>query len=508
MTKNILKKMVKGTACMALALAVSISGVPVSGIIGEKTSAVSVAKAATVTDRLPIVTYTRYNSNLRTYTDSSLRTKTGYICSYDKCTILNVYSNGAVRVRYPVKNGTRVAYAAMSGFFINTDFSSATTKLGVGKTAYRKSSGDATIGSVYADDQVTIIGVENGRTELIYPTSSGYKLGWVSGTYSISNDNGGGTGEITAEQAKAVMFNAKYYADTNADVKAAVGYDEVSLYNHYMAYGIKEGRSASPIFDPVFYLENNADLKNAYGNDYERAYNHWIKYGCNEGRSSSRYYNGSYYKNKYADLSGMSYYDLAKHYLKYGISEKRWANSNGYIPGSFEEASNDSNDSVASKMVSYELSQLGIGDTKGNNNVKYNTWYWGRTINGSGYAWCMTFQAYCCNQVTGSNDAIPKTASCTSAVRKFKNWGRFQYSNYYGGNYTPKAGDLVFYTSDKGQTSCHVGMIIASPDNGYLQTVEGNIKCSDGNWKVVKFTKNAKRTVSNSYVLGYATPNY
>ena len=183
-------------------------------------------------------------------------------------------------------------------------------------------------------------------------------------------------------------------------------------------------------------------------------------------------------------------------------------------PPASEPAGNEStpsgsnSESIAANMVDYELSQLGVGDRRGNNNVEYNTWYYNRVINGSGYPWCMAFQAYCCYKVTGSNDAIPKTASCTAAVNEFKQRGQFQYSKYYGGNYTPKAGDLVFYTSDRGRNSCHVGMIIGAPVNGYLQTIEGNIKCSDGNWKVVKFTRNSKRKVNNSYVWGYATPGY
>lgn len=371
MKTHIFRIIVRSAACMALAVAVVLTGIQIPDVAVQSREVSMVAKAATAIGRVPLVTYTRYaSSNLNTYTTSALTKKTGYICSYDKCTILKVYSNRAVQVRYPVKNGTRVAYASMSGFFLNDSFSTATIKLGVGKTAYRKSTGNATIGSVYANDQVTIIGTENGRTELIYPTLYGYKLGWVSGTYSVS-DNNENSGTITSTQISSAV-----------------------------------------------------------------------------------------------------------------------------------------NRSIASKMVSYELSQLGMGDMKGNNNVKYNTWYWGKVINGSGYAWCMAFQAYCCNQVTGSNAAIPKTASCTSAVNIFKTRGQFQYSRYYGGNYTPKAGDLVFYTSNGGKSSCHVGMISSSPVNGYLQTVEGNIQCSDGNWKVVKFTNNPKRTVSNAYVWGYATPDY
>lgn len=102
---------------------------------------------------------------------------------------------------------------------------------------------------------------------------------------------------------------------------------------------------------------------------------------------------------------------------------------------------------------------------------------------------------YCANQVGVLGSAVPKTASCAVAVNWYKNKGQFQYGKRYGGSYTPKAGDLVFYYS--GGSFSHVGMITAPPVNGYLQTVEGNIQCSDGNWKVVKFTKNAKRKVDN-----------
>ena len=147
---------------------------------------------------------------------------------------------------------------------------------------------------------------------------------------------------ITAEQAKSVMFNAVYYANLYPDLKKAFGYDSGKLYEHYYWYGIQEGRSASPIFDPKYYLENNADLKRAFGVDYKAAYQHWIDYGCSEGRASSKYSSGKYYKEKYRDLQNAyfnggsnanNYYKLALHYLNYGISEKRQANVHGLVPG-------------------------------------------------------------------------------------------------------------------------------------------------------------------------------
>ncbi len=45
-------------------------------------------------------------------------------------------------------------------------------------------------------------------------------------------------------------------------------------------------------------------------------------------------------------------------------------------------------------------------------------------MNGSGYAWCMAFQAYSANQFGMLNTAIPKTASCTQAVNWYKNRGQ------------------------------------------------------------------------------------
>jgi hypothetical protein len=156
----------------------------------------------------------------------------------------------------------------------------------------------------------------------------------------------------------------------------------------------------------------------------------------------------------------------------------------------------------ADQLVTYALSQVGVGDSKGNNNVVYNTWYYGRSINGSGYAWCAAFVSYCANQAGLLNTYIPKHSSCNNGVTWFRNKSQFYKSQYYGGSYTPKKGDIVYYTSN-GSSSCHVGIITGSPVNGYLQVVEGNVYCSGGDYKVVSFTKNAKRRVDSSYVLGY-----
>ena len=83
---------------------------------------------------------------------------------------------------------------------------------------------------------------------------------------------------------KSVVFDATYYSNKYSDLKAAFGTDATKLYNHFLNYGIKEGRQASPMFSVDYYLKNNADLKAAFGSNRESAFNHFLKYGVNEPR--------------------------------------------------------------------------------------------------------------------------------------------------------------------------------------------------------------------------------
>ena len=115
-------------------------------------------EAATTLSNVSIVCYTTSWSNVTTYTTSSLNSRSGYICAGDRCTILDVYGNGAGRVRYPISGGRyKTAYASAGYFFVNTNFSTSTTKIGKNLTAYRKSSGNSTIGSVYANDNIILV---------------------------------------------------------------------------------------------------------------------------------------------------------------------------------------------------------------------------------------------------------------------------------------------------------------------------------------------------------------
>lgn len=82
------------------------------------------------------------------------------------------------------------------------------------------------------------------------------------------------------------VFDASYYADSYADLKEAFGYDEAALLQHYMTYGLNEGRSASTVFNVAEYRAAYADLEAAFGDDWNAYVNHYYTYGIKEGRTA------------------------------------------------------------------------------------------------------------------------------------------------------------------------------------------------------------------------------
>ena len=82
----------------------------------------------------------------------------------------------------------------------------------------------------------------------------------------------------------SMVFDARYYADHNADLYETYGYDEEQLLNHFLTSGMKEGRTASESFNVSVYRENNPDLVNVYGDDLAAYYEHYMSCGHSEGR--------------------------------------------------------------------------------------------------------------------------------------------------------------------------------------------------------------------------------
>lgn len=87
--------------------------------------------------------------------------------------------------------------------------------------------------------------------------------------------------------AYRAVFDASYYYNTNPDVAAACGMDEEALFNHFVTFGVYEGRSASAEFNPQAYRQGYTDLQEAFGGDMAAYCRHYVSFGRAEGRCGS-----------------------------------------------------------------------------------------------------------------------------------------------------------------------------------------------------------------------------
>ena len=139
-------------------------------------------------------------------------------------------------------------------------------------------------------------------------------------------------------------FDVNSYKNQYADLRRAFGSDLKSYYLHYINYGWKEGRAGtgcttvlgatsvhngvdySAVYDYNYYVSANADVKRAFGNDDVAVLNHFVTYGMKEGRQASENFNVQAYRNRYTDLQNAFENDMKAyylHYMNYGRAEGR-----------------------------------------------------------------------------------------------------------------------------------------------------------------------------------------
>ena len=80
------------------------------------------------------------------------------------------------------------------------------------------------------------------------------------------------------------VFDANYYLSHNPDVaKATSGNSDLAL-DHFINYGMSEGRRGSASFDVQSYFNEYPDLRAAFGFDLVKYYEHYVTAGKAEGR--------------------------------------------------------------------------------------------------------------------------------------------------------------------------------------------------------------------------------
>lgn len=85
----------------------------------------------------------------------------------------------------------------------------------------------------------------------------------------------------------SAVYNMNDYLSMNADVKNAVGGDDLAAIAHFVNYGMKEGRQGSSKFDVNSYRMRYKDLRSVFGNDLPSYYYHYMSSGKAEGRKAT-----------------------------------------------------------------------------------------------------------------------------------------------------------------------------------------------------------------------------
>ena len=111
------------------------------------------------------------------------------------------------------------------------------------------------------------------------------------------------------------------------------------------------------------------------------------------------------------------------------------------------------------------IGEIGVTERpKNSNNVKYNTWYYGSTVSGDAYPWCMAFVQWCFN---AAGFPLPyKTASCSALLGWYKQHAPSCVS------YGARKGDIAVFSFG------HTG-IVESVTSDTVTCIEGNTSASD-----------------------------
>ncbi|MCH5320477.1 MAG: CHAP domain-containing protein [Eubacterium sp.] len=150
-----------------------------------------------------------------------------------------------------------------------------------------------------------------------------------------------------------------------------------------------------------------------------------------------------------------------------------------------KSATSVSSPQTKNDMVATAEKQLGYSGGK-------KVWSW------AGYSrrvpWCNLFIAWCANELGYyQSGRIPLYQAPADSADWFKARGLFKDRSYI-----PKPGDLIYYVTSGSSRPYHAG-IVEKYENGRVYTIEGNL--SD-------VVQRRDYSHTNSYIYGYATPDY
>ncbi|WP_452012058.1 M10 family metallopeptidase C-terminal domain-containing protein [Azospirillum largimobile] len=154
--------------------------------------------------------------------------------------------------------------------------------------------------------------------------------------YTVTDSQGAVSGQTVTLRVSPLAetmagFDPLAYLASNPDLAAAFGTDATAAHEHYLRFGLTEGR-ATRSFDPLSYLAANPDLAAAFGTDPAAASRHYLALGRREGRSAGNFEPLAYLAANpdLAAVFGTDTTAATRHYLSSGQREGRSTRFDGY----------------------------------------------------------------------------------------------------------------------------------------------------------------------------------
>ena len=186
------------------------------------------------------------------------------------------------------------------------------------------------------------------------------------------------------------VFDADYYLNKYPDVNEWANGSKDRALDHFVNYGMSEGRRGSEAFDVQSYYNEYPDLRAAFGTDLASYYSHYLMYGKKEGRHATGcsklkgaatkaggvdyapVYDPEYYLSRNGDVEkaftkstygGVTMVDdsaVLRHFISYGMSEGR-RGSEAFDVYSYKTRYLDLRKAYGSNLKGYYLHYLEYG---------------------------------------------------------------------------------------------------------------------------------------------------
>lgn len=174
-----------------------------------------------------------------------------------------------------------------------------------------------------------------------------------------------------------LVYDPDYYYNNYVDLQKAYGKNYTLLIQHFVKYGMAEGRQGITDFNVWTYRYLNDDLNKAYGDDLKQYYLHYMRRGYKENRyHDDKYFapvfNAEFYARKYPDIKtafGADKNKLLRHFVKYGMNEGRQACSS-FIVQVYKANYKDLRDAFGDNLPKYYLHYIDHGQAEHREAVK------------------------------------------------------------------------------------------------------------------------------------------